>query len=445
MDHQRRRASRRLRDPFPVPLYVPDPKAHAFARMPLLVCALAVTSAAAPQAAPWATPMAESNATWIFGEGLNTGDGPVTLRLRTRLHMDLVDPDLGAVGRALGEDFDRVLNLRRARWLADIGFAEDGLLEGFKVRAQVDFASSEIDWKDLYVRRDALGGLGPFVKASIRGGHFREPMGLEAMTSVSHLPFIERSSATEAFTPGRSRGVQWSGRTERWLTQAGAFRGSGGVPFPDELETERSLTLRAVHQDPSAALCQVGGGLSLRAPGDDGIRFRARPGTRLLPAVADTGPIRASRFLVGSAEALWLGDGSTANIEWFAGFGTDAGPNREDITLTGGHASYATFLMDGAHSWNRERGGYRATDVPNSWHSRDPGNGAVEFVARLGWVELNDGAVRGGRTLDLECGLNWYLQPATRFMVHGILLSADPPGSGHEYGSAVLARIQLQL
>lgn len=403
------------------------------------VCAIAIASLT-PAAA-----QEDSHATWAMGEGLETGEGPITLRLRTRLHMDLVDPDFEAIGRALDEDFGRILNLRRARWLADVGFAKDGPLKGFKIRAQVDFASSDIDWKDLYVRRDSAGRFGPFMETNIRGGQFREPIGLEAMTSVTYLPFIERSLATNVFTPGRSRGVQWSGRTDRWLVQAGAFRGFGGDPFPNELESERSLTLRAVRQDPTAVLTQVGGGLSLRAPGEDGVRFGARPGTRLQPAVANTGRIQASRFLVGSAEALWLADGSTASVECFVGMGSEAGPNREDVVLTGGHASFATFLTDGTHTWNRGRGGYGAADVPDSWYSRTPGNGSVELVARLGWVDLNDGAVRGGRTLDLECGLNWYLQPATRFMVHGILLSVDSPGSGHEYGSAVLARIQLQL
>ena len=359
--------------------------------------------------------------------------------------MDIADPDLGAVGRAVDADFDRVLNLRRARWLADIGFAEGGPLEDVKIRAQVDFASSVIDWKDLYVRRNGAGAFGPFDKAYIKGGHFREPMGLEAMTSVSHLPFIERSAATNAFTPGRSRGVQWSGRSDQWLVQAGAFRAADGIPFPDELGSERSLTLRAVRQDPDGALAQVGGGISLRDPGDDGIRFRSRPGTRLLAPTTDTKSIDASRFLIGSAEALWLDEGHTASVEWFVGHGIDAGPNREAVTLAGAHASFAALLTGGHHSWNRGRGGYRAPGVADAWISRSPGSGSVEFAARLGWVDLNDGAVQGGRTWDLECGLNWYLQPATRFMIHGLLLSVDSPGRGHEYGSAVLARIQLQL
>ena len=69
------------------------------------------------------------------------------------------------------------------------------------------------------------------------------------------------------------------------------------------------------------------------------------------------------------------------------------------------------------------------------------GDGAIELAARASWVELNDGPVRGGSMLDLELGVNWYLQPTTRLMLHWITLRTAEDATG----SAVLARIQLQI
>lgn len=402
------------------------------------VAALVIGSTAAAQDA--SPPLS-----WTFGDGLRLGVGDLEARVRTRIHMDLVESRLDDVGRALGEDFADGLRLRRARWLGDFAFREGSVLAGWRARAQVDFAGSEIDWKDLFVRYDGLPRPGALDAMDLRAGHFREPLGIEAMSSVSHIAFIERSTASDAFTPGRSRGVQWSGRGSAWLVQAGAFRAAEGLPFPDDLGTGRSLTLRAVHQGAERGLVQWGGGVTVRDPGEDGIRFGARPGTRLLPRVADTGTLDAERFTVGALEALWLGEGWAAVAEWFQAVGSGvAGADGAPI-LMGGHLSVQTFLDQGQPTWNRARGGLRAAKVPDAWSTREHGPGAVELAARLAWVDLDDGVVRGGRALDLELGVNWYLQPATRFMLHWVGARVDAPDGGEAHGAALLARLQVQL
>ena len=380
---------------------------------------------------------------WEIGDGLRLRGAGALLRVRTRLHLDLVEPELADVGRVLGEDFEPQANLRRARWLADLRFEDSTPLRDVRVRGQVDFSGSDIDWKDLYARYEGLGH-----NTSVRAGHFREPFGLEAMTSVTHLPFIERSVASNAFTPGRARGAAW---IDRWaagkgsvLTQVGVFRASDGVPFPSDIGTQRSLTARAIWQAPlSRGLAQLGGTVSLRDPGSDGIAFRARPGTRLLARTVDTGSIDADHFVTAGAEALLLGESWSSVIEWFGAAGS--GREGDGAFFTGGHVSFARFLAGGTPTWNRNRGGLRASDVPDTWSSRDAGNGAVEAAARLTWVDLDGGDVRGGRSLDLEVGLNWYLQPATRVMLHWDLSRIDAPDGREAHGSAILARLQVQL
>lgn len=382
---------------------------------------------------------------WTFGDGLRVRVSDMEARIRTRLHMDLVETQLDDVGAALGEDFEDGERLRRARWLTDVRFREGSPLEDVRVRGQVDFASSEIDWKDVFLRYDGAPRFGGLTASNVRAGQFREPFGLEAMSSVSHIAFIERSTASNAFTPGRGRGAQWAGRTEHWLFQTGAFRASEGLPFPDELGSGRSVIARVLHQSGETGLVQLGGGLALREPGEDGIAFRARPGTRLLPRVVDTGRLEADRFLVGALEGLYLGDGWAVVAEWFHAAGEGVGPADDSPQLMGGHLSFQTFLTEGQVTWNRNRGGLRAAKVADAWTTRGNGPGAVELAGRLSWVDLDDGPVRGGRSLDLEVGVNWYLQPATRFMLHWVGARVDAPGGDEEHGSAILARIQVQL
>lgn len=358
--------------------------------------------------------------------------------------MDLVEPKLDEIGALVGDAFESSTALRRARWLADGSFSEGSLLQDVRFRAQVDFAGSEINWKDLYVRYDGLGGLGPFRSTSVRGGQLREPFGLEAMTSVSHLPFIERSTATNAFTPGRSRGVQWSGTARNALIQLGLFRASSGRPFPGELGTETAATGRFLWQaDVAKGFAQCGATLSVRDPGENGFNFSARPGTRLLPQVVSTGTLSANKLVTSGFEALLLGDRWSSAFEWFTAAGSGGSGN--GALLSGGHVSFAGFITEGAPRWNRARGGMRAPNVADAWTTRERGNGAVEAAARLSWVDLDDAGVRGGRTLDAELGLNWYLQPGTRVMLHWACLRVDAPSGEATTGSLLLARLQLQL
>ena len=374
-----------------------------------------------------------------YGDGLRFAWRDAHLRVRTRLHMDLVDPDLGDIGEEIGKSFGRELNLRRARWLANLRFEEDSPLAAWRVRAQVDFASSNIDWKDLYLRYDGVGGLGPVESTSLRLGHFREPFGMEAMTSVSHLAFIERSMATNAFTPGRARGAALFARGASGILQLGAFRASDGEPFPNELGEETALTARLLWQRrDQGTLAQAGGSVSVREANEGSFRFSARPGTRLLARVVDTGRLNADRFVTAGAEILALDEHWTFSAEYFGAFGE--GGAADGAQFSGAHIAATRFLGEGRPSWRRNRGGLTASKVEDAWSDRAAGNGDVELAARLTWIDLDDEAIRGGKAADLELGVNWYLQPATRFMLHWIGLHAES-----ETGGAVLGRIQMQF
>ena len=278
-------------------------------------------------------------ASFEAGDGLRVRAGALLARVRTRFHLDLVEPTLtdvlGGDDVAVAPPFDRGRGLRRARWLADFGFADGSALSPLTVRAQVDFARTDLRWLDLYATLDLGLAFGPLRSNALRAGQFREEFGLEAMSSVSHLAFIERSTATNAFTPGRSRGVQWSGRGDGFGVAVGHFQRSDGRPFPDELGTERATTARAFAALDGTWLDHVGVSAALREPGADGIRLDARPGTRLLERVVDTGTVDADRAYVLGLEALGREGGTTW---WAEAFGA-AFEGGADARFHGGHVA----------------------------------------------------------------------------------------------------------
>lgn len=384
---------------------------------------------------------------WSFGDGLRAWNGLGSVRVRTRLHLDLAEPSFGDLfggdEPSFADPFESGdVGLRRARWLADFRAGERTLLSGLRARAQVDFARSEIDWKDLFARWDSGVDLGPFADWNVRAGQFRESFGFEAMSSVSHLPFIERSAATNAFTPGRSRGVQWLGRTDALLASLGHFRRADGLPFPNELRGESATTFRLAWHRELETLTQLGVSVSHRDAGGDGFRLGARPGTRLFERTVDTGTFDADRLTTFGVDALHRSGPWTAYAE---AFGADAdGTSR----AFGGHLAVTRFVREGATTWKRGRGGLGAPSVPDA--ILDPfetsGGGAIELALRLGWIDLTDGPLlQGGESIDLEAGVNWYLAPATRFMLHWIEVHVVDGPTSEGSGSALLARLQIQI
>ena len=128
---------------------------------------VALCADAAAQEAPAPLPAGGPALSWTFGDGVRVRVSDMEARIRTRLHMDLLESNLEDVGAALGEDFSDTERLRRARWLTDVRFREGSPLEDVRVRGQVDFASSEIDWKDLFVRHDGAPRFGVLTESNV--------------------------------------------------------------------------------------------------------------------------------------------------------------------------------------------------------------------------------------------------------------------------------------
>lgn len=147
------------------------------------------------------------------GLKLHTADKSAAIQLGGRLQWDYdkTDSDSGE-----STDFD----VRRARlyvkgnvndWAYKMQFnvAESGSSEGGTA-------------EDLYIRYTGWGK-----QAQLTVGKQKEPFGLEQLTSSKDITALERSATTELYTPGRSGGIQLSGKGDNWTYGAGIFEADG--------------------------------------------------------------------------------------------------------------------------------------------------------------------------------------------------------------------------
>ncbi|HXK60064.1 MAG TPA: porin, partial [Acidobacteriota bacterium] len=152
---------------------------------------------------------------WRNGLTIQSADNSFRMQVGGKLHNDWAfqEGDQQITG-LLGELEDGT-EFRRAR------LSMSGLMyEWVEFKMQVDFATGDLFFRDVYAGLRDLRGIG-----NIRIGQFKEPFGLEEQTSASYIPFMERSLAN-ALVPSRNTGVMIHNRqfNERASWAVGVFK-----------------------------------------------------------------------------------------------------------------------------------------------------------------------------------------------------------------------------
>ena len=159
---------------------------------------------------------------WNNGLEFKSNDGNVSLKLGGRIMLD----NAWFMGDSADEDGTE---FRRTRLMLS------GKVNQFEWKTQYDFARGDDDkgdkgkrpaFKAVYV---GVGGV-PYGLGALRVGHFKEPFGLEELTSSKYITFMERS-LTSAFVPSRNVGVMAHRTLETGTLAYGVFRSTGDNGF----------------------------------------------------------------------------------------------------------------------------------------------------------------------------------------------------------------------
>jgi len=288
-------------------------------------------------------------------------------------------------------------------------------------------AIQSTSFKDVYITLKELPWLG-----HVRVGHFKEPFGLEQLTSAKYITFMERSLCDEnAIVPARNSGVMAfdCSENERMTWVIGAFKSEMGAEPPirrNEFEGGTAVTMRATflpwydEATEGRGLLHTGVAYSYRDIDDHTVRFRTQPEAHLGETILDTRSFLADDWQIAGAELAMVYGPLSVQSEVFGAWVES--PVLGTVEYSGGYAYVSYFLTGENRGYKRTAGAFdRVKPYENFFCVRDEnccvqrGRGAWEIAYRYSTLDLLDARV-GGRAHNHTLGLNWYLNPYTRLM-----------------------------
>lgn len=352
-----------------------------------------------------------------------SADGSTSLRIGGRVHNDWAWISSDNDAEATIGVFEDGNEFRRARIYIS-GHIHKWLI----FKTQYDFEDGEADFKDVYAGIRGVPCIGTF-----RAGQFKEPFGLEQLTSSNEITFMERSNA-DSFTPARNTGFMIDNCfcDERATFAVGVFRdtdGFGDSKGDGEYNYTGRFTFLPIYQDKGEVLIHTGVAASIRSPNDDMVRYVDNREVHLAPNAADTGNIMNVEdvMLLGLELAAVWGCVSVQG-EYTRSCVDGPGGNNPDFD-----AWYvmASCIVTGEHRPYRTKTGVFGNPKPGSNFDAEKGTwGAIELVGRYSTLDLTDGMVTGGDVDSISGGVNWYLNPNARIMFNYVHSEYDEGISG---------------
>jgi len=379
--------------------------------------------------------------TWESGMSprLDAFGGDLSIVLGGRLHLEGArfsdnekiqaahgEPDPGFVVRRAYLELGGVY--KRLEFNFWLNFTED--LDSFTER---DFVS-DVDFRNVFVGMHGLPVVG-----GIRVGYFKEPFGLEEITSSNDITFMERS-LPDAFVTGRNLGIMLHRRLtdeRRIYVAAGVFRDmNNDLEASDGYGVTGRITGVPWFENEGRQMLHVGAAATFRVPSDDRLKFFQRPESNQAQVMADTGDFGADRdFRAGLEVATVLGPLSLQAEPMLAVARAENGRGHPVFFAIYGMASY---VLTGEHrSYRQQVGAFGAVHPEKPFPSE--GAGAWELTTRYSYLDLDSAGIEGGVLHDWTLGLNWYPVRQTRMMLN--FIAAHPEGFGVQYD--VQARLQV--
>lgn len=319
---------------------------------------------------------------------------------------------------------------------------------------------------DVWVEQTQVPLLG-----NVRIGQWKQPFGLEVVSSFRYTTFMERSLLFQPFTPFRHMGVGFYDHTEELdATWAASVFRSGQDQFGGTLTddggwgTAERATMLPMWEEDGKRYLHLGAGHFFHAPPDETYNFRTIPefyigangpgavgtsgqavpgGANGTPFFLATGNLNLSSYNVVGSELLWVDGPISLQSEAMV---TMCDFQGQSCALPGVYAQAGWFLTGEHRPYDRKLGTIdRVIPKENFGYNAAGGSGAWEVAARFSWLNLNDNGIQGGQLTDWTAGVNWYWNPNTKLVFNYVHALASVPGSDQSQTDMFGLRAQVDF
>ena len=299
-----------------------------------------------------------------------------------------------------------------------------------KLQVAINEGDDTYEIKDLYLKYNG------FDVADIKIGKFKEPFGLENITSSANNPFTER--AMSIFAIGRNKGISFSNTNSKYSWNIGAYdiQQNGKV----KADANKAYTARATFSPTNTVNSYSHMGLSYSKRYLQGVEYEIKTNGGVDSAInfIDTKNIATETIDKSGLELAW-GRGPLSLQSEYQQLQINAIDALEDATYKGYYGQISYFLTADHRAYKKGR---LSKVTPSST------NGAWELSLRKGIVQsVEIGVENNNNDIDVETtvlGLNYYHTSKIQLMLNAI--DTDVSGiNTTDVGSALSLRLQIRI
>ncbi len=364
---------------------------------------------------------------WDNGLKVDSKDGNFKIKMGGRIQYDVMslhqDAGLDALHDGLsGAEF------RRLRL-----YSSGTIYKNLKFKLQFDFAAGDAGVKDAFLELTKIPIVG-----NLRAGHFKQPIGLELLTSSKYVNFMERS-LTNAFTPERDLGFMAHNNhlNKRLKWSLGYFYPTGGVGkyLGEQYAVSARLSGLPVYDTKDTyKVLHLGFSYSYHYHDNQEGKFAERPEAHLAPKYVSAEFDKVNHYNKFAGEAAGVYGAFSFQSEYM--LTQVVIPQSSEYLNTqymfNAFYAYVSWFITGEHkNYKTSLGAFdRITPKKNLGGG---GAGAWELSVRYSTIDLIDADVDGNKMNDITVGVNWYLNPATRVSANYIYSDVVNIGKANIY------------
>jgi phosphate-selective porin OprO/OprP len=295
----------------------------------------------------------------------------------------------------------------------------------------LDFAEEAVAVKDAYISyRGLFNGNG-----RVRVGNFRQPFGLEEVTTSRNLMFMERSQGTEPFVVGRRMGLEVTRWDTNWRASVSAFGDDveDYVKYTNEqVNFAGRVNFTPINNADGVLLLGLSG--TMQKPNFDGGDYSVKVNSRPETNVSDTKFVYSKykdvdKYNVFGAEFAYTNKRLMLQGEYMMAKYKFLDPDSDpDVSNSGGYIFASYFLTNDSRKYDYKDAEFGRV-VPSSK------SGAWEVAARFSTVDLNDEdgddlIADGGKSDSITLGVNYYPNANVKLMLNYGIVNNDENADG---------------